>query len=287
MSEKLMTRTYRGDLPQLRVMLHCLNKNWKGNRFISIACTKNWEEEDPTIIDEVQSITECTLVDGWTVEFVPQIETSMIGYEEAQLYNFLMAMDDRFDEAIGIDSKDFLLKPCDLNDFKINGKYNIAQFNDERIFSEFYRVFCDRYGIDKLDIPLPIILTPYTFNCNQTKKIWNKLLDKFGKDFTKWTMFPTGVEWCVYYVETLLDPNPCAEFIISNNNWMPIGGFYKNPNSIEGLVQEKSFDANAQTKFWKHHRLCNTGDCVEITARVLKNYNIEQSVIDQWVNEIL
>jgi len=291
MHEKIITRTYRGDLPQFRVMLHCLNKNWQGNRFISIACTKNWSHLDPTIIDAVRPIVEETLTDGWTIEFVPQFQTAMIGYEEAQLYNFTMAMDDRFEDSIGIDSKDFLLKPCDINDFKSSGLYKIARFKDpqNKIFSEFYRVFCDRYGIDTLDVPLPIILTPYTFNNAQTKRIWKKLLDQFGQDFTKWTMFPTGVEWCVYYVETLLDPDPIVKFVDPNGpdgHWMPIGGFYKKPNITDGLEQERVFDLTVNTKFWKHHRESNTADAVEITARVLKNHGIEDHVISRWKYEI-
>jgi hypothetical protein len=285
MPEKLTVRTYRGDLPQLRVMLHCLNKYWQGNRFISIACTKNWDLPDLNIINDVRPIVEEMLTDGWIVEFVPRLQTNMVGYEEAQVYNFTMSMDDRFEESIGIDSKDFLLKPCDLNDFKVNGKYNIARFKDTRIFSEFYRIFCDRYGIDTLDIPLPIILTPYTFNTAQTKRIWKKLLDRYGYDFTTWTMFPTGVEWCVYYVETMLDPDPIVKFT-DENSWMPIGGFYKNPNIAEGLEQERNFDLNNNTKFWKHHRQSNTKECVEITARVLKNHGIEDHVISRWKYEI-
>ncbi len=281
-----MTRTYRGDLPQLRVMLHCLNKYWQGNRFISIACTKNWDQPDPTIIDDVRPIVEETLTDNWTIEFVPQLETNMAGYEEAQLYNFTMAMDDRFEDSISIDSKDFLLKPCNINDFKINNKYKITQFTDTRVFSEFYRVFCDRYAIDFLDIPLPIILTPYTFNCQQTKKIWAKLLEKFGNDYTKWTMFPTGVEWCVYYVETYLDQNPIAEFTKDAPGWMPIGGFYKYPNIAEGLIQEKLFDSNHHTKFWKHHRQSNIPEAVEITSRVLANHQIDEHIISRWKTDI-
>lgn len=286
MVEKLTIRTYRGDLPQLRITLYCLNKYWQGNRFISIACTKNWDLPDPDIINDVRPIVKEMLTDGWTVEFVPQLETAMGGYEEAQLYNFLMAMDDRFDDAIGIDSKDFLLKPCDLSDFKSNNQYNIARFKDSRIFSEFYRGFCDRYNIETLDLPLPIILTPYTFNSQQTKRIWDILLDKFGHDYTNWTMFPTGVEWCVYYVETMLDTNPIVHFSDASSNWMPIGGFYKHPNIEEGLVQEKSFDLNTNTKFWKHHRQSNVPEAVEITARVLKNHGIDDHVIDRWKNEI-
>lgn len=285
MPEKLITRTFRGDLPQLTVMLHCLNKNWQGNRFISIACTKNWDQSDPTILDEVKSIVEQTLIDRWTVEYAPQYQTSMTGYEEAQLYNFLLSMDDRFQEAISIDSKDFLLKSSDIKDFKINGKYNITRFKDQKTFSEFYRVFCDRYGIDELDVPLPIILTPYTFNIEQTKRIWDKLLDRYGNDFTKWSMFPTGVEWCVYYVETLLDPDPIVKFA-EDTGWMPIGGFYKNPNIQEGLEQERMFDINPHTKFWKHHRESNTPQAIEITTRMLRRYGIADDVINTWITSI-
>jgi hypothetical protein len=285
MPEKLITRTYRGDLPQLRIMLHCLNKYWQGNRFLTVACTKNWDQPDPDIIDDVRVIVEETLRDGWTVEFAPQYQNIMMGYEEAQLYNFLLSMDDRFDETISVDSKDFLLKPSDINDFKINGKYNIARFKDTRIFSEFYREFCDHYGIDTLDIPLPIILTPYTFNKEQTKRIWNKLLDRYGHDFTIWPMFPTSIEWCVYYVETILDSDPIVKFT-EDTGWMPIGGFYKNPDIEIGLEQERLFDVHTHTKFWKHHRNSNIPEAIEITARVLKKHNIEDRVIDEWVASI-
>lgn len=285
MSEKLMTRTYRGDLSQFRVMLHCLNKNWQGNRFINIACTKNWNTPDPSIIDDVKKIVQEELDNDWVVEFYPHLETKMAGYEEAQLYNFLMSLDDRFEESIGIDSKDFLLKPCDVNYFKHNGQYRITRFTDTKIFSDVYRVFCDRYGIDTLDIPLPIILTPYTFNCQQTKRIWHKLLEQYGQDFTNWTMFPTGVEWCVYYVETMLDTNPIVKF--TDEMWMPISGFYKTPNIEEGLIQEQNFDSNIHTKFWKHHRASNVPDAIEITARVLKKYNVAPHVINRWISEII
>lgn len=285
MPEKLITRTYRGDLPQFRVMLHCLNKYWQGNRFITIACTKNWNQPDSTIINDVRIVVEETLVDGWTVEFAPQYQTVMNGYQEAQLYNFLLSTDDRFEESISVDSKDFLLKPCDITDFKINGKYNIARQKDQKIFSELYRDFCDEYGIDSLDIPLPIILTPYTFNTQQTKRIWTKLLSKYGHDFTSWPMFPTGIEWCLYYVETMLDPTPIVEFS-SDVGWMPIGGFYKNPNIVEGLEQERAFMQYSHTKFWKHHRKSNVSDAIEITARMLKKYDIEDHVINTWINSI-
>ena len=39
-----------------------------------------------------------------------------------------------------------------------------------------------------------------------------------------------------------------------DGHWMPIGGFYKKPNITDGLEQERVFDLNVNTKFWKHHR---------------------------------
>jgi hypothetical protein len=98
-------------------------------------------------------------------------------------------------------------------------------------------------------------------------------------------MFPTGVEWCVYYVETLLDPNSIVKF--TDEVWMPIGGFYKNPNISEGIEQEHNFNLNPATKFWKHHRQSNTPETVGITARVLENYNISKDVINRWISEII
>ena len=290
MPEKITTRTYRGDLPQFRVMLHCLNKNWQGERHISIACTKNWDQPDSDIINLVKPMAE-EILNGWTVEYVPQFQTSMVGYEEAQLYNFTMARDDRFEDSIAIDSKDFLLKPCSMSDFKVGDQYKITRFRDSqnRTFSEFYREFCDDIGIDYLDAPLPLILTPYVFNREQTKRIWNRLLKEFGENFQEWCRFPTGVEWCVYYAYTLLDPNKIVEFVPINGPygyWMPIGGIFKYPDVNEALRQEADFDLHADRKFWKHHRSATTKETAEITARVLANHDINNSIIDRWLSEI-
>ena len=290
MAEKITVRTFRGDLPQLRLMLHCLNKYWQGNRYISIACTKNGDHADPTIVGDVRKIAEEELSIEWTIDMVEPLNTNMNGYNEAQLYNFTMAMDPNFTDALGLDSKDILLKPCNLIDFKVGNEYKITRFDDSqnRTFSQFYPGVCNDLGLPDLDIPLLLILTPYLFNTEQTLRVWNKITEKFGKNFTDWNEFPTGVEWAVYYIYTLLDQERVINFVDRNSphgQWMPIGGIWAGQTVAGAEHQAMEFDKYFDRKIWKNSWKVSDLEITTITAKVLSAHGIDQSVIDRWIYE--
>lgn len=279
--EKLVVVTYEDDLPQFEIMLACLNKYWQGNRHISIAYTIN--NTNPK--EQIVNLTAKHLTNNWTIEHFDFDTTSMSGYDEQQVFKILLSLDPEFEDSIVLDSKDFLLKPADLSDFKHDQKHKIMRTSAGGVLNDMYpRV------VDELDITQPIedailILTPWIWGQNQLEKYWIHLIEKFG-DWTTWNIFPTGSEWAGYYAFTFLDNNKNIELVTKNDDqawWMPIAGNWKYQTEQELLTQEQEFDLYSERKFWKNHRNVENKEFKKVTARVLKAHGIDSGLVDDWL----
>ena len=285
MSEQIVVVTYKGDLPQFKLMLYCLNKYWQGNKQITIAVTSYNNEPATVTVPQVEEVLHSQLSLDWTIHVFPEIKCNIGGYNEAQLYKFLISKSNLADDHIILDCKDFLLKPADFTDFIFEGRYKIIHFDDpEKTYQEIYPLLTTQLGITQ-DIPKNIILTPYIFNNNQMKRVWTKFINKFG-NYDTWTTFPTMIECGSYYALTYLDESPLIKFVDKSSPeyyWMPIGGIWKSQTREEILEQQKTFDLFPERKFWKHHR--NVFDSTEITADVLQQHNIPDAVINTWIFE--
>lgn len=285
MAEQIVVVTYKGDLPQFKLMLHCLNKYWKGNKQITVAVTSYGNESADLTVPAVKDILSHCLTSEWTVHLFPTIPKILDGYDEAQLYKFLISKSDLADDHVILDCKDFLLKPADFTDFISNGLYKIIHFDDPtKTYQEIYPYLSSELGITE-DIPKNIILTPYIFNTNQMKRVWEKFVNRFG-DYNTWTKFPTTIECGSYYALTYLDSNALIKFTDKSSKdyyWMPIGGIWKDQTTEEMLRQQQSFFQSDDRKFWKHHRA--VGDSTEITSAVLQTAGIDQSIINTWISE--
>lgn len=285
-SEQLVVVTYQEDIPQFEVMLHCLNKYWQGNRSISIAYTKYKNYPTDSIKNQVKQIAKNQLTNRWDLNFVEEITTKMTGYDEQQVYKIFASLNEKFEDSIVLDSKDFLLKPANISDFKNNNRYNMLRFLDpNKSFLDLYPRVGKDLNINVASIPLTLILTPWIWNRKQLQKYWDHLIKIFPVVHTNWTSFPTGSEWAGYYAYTVLDQQKLIEITPIDSSlgyWMPIGGIWKGQSLAEILEQEKSFDLFPQRKFWKHHRAASTKESIEVTARVLSNHGITSDVISNW-----
>lgn len=279
--EKLVVVTYEDDLPQFEIMLSCLNKYWQGNRHISIAYTIN----DTNPKDQILFLAGKHLTNNWTIEYVDFDPTNMAGYDEQQVFKILISLDSEFKDIIVLDSKDFLLKPADLNDFKVDKKHKVLRTFNGGILNDMYPRVVDELEINKsIEDPI-LILTPWIWDQRQLEKYWIYLTEKFG-DWSTWSIFPTGSEWAGYYAFTFLDNNKDIELVSKDQKqayWMPIGGNWKNQTEAEVLAQEKEFDLYSERKFWKNHRDVVNKDLKKITARVLKAHGIDQGLVDVWL----
>ena len=282
-SEQLVIVTYQEDIPQLRIMLHCLNKYWQGNRFISIACTDHTD-------NEVRQIAQQQLIDSWQINFISSIQTKLSAYDLQQLYKITASLDERFNDSIVLDCKDFLLKPGNISDFKNGNRYNLLRFQDPtKSFKDMYPQVLEDLDIENADIPMTLILTPWIWNRSQLQKYWDYLTKKIPITYQEWKIFPTGSEWAGYYAYTVLDQDRLIDITPLDSPigyWMPFGGVWKGQSISEIIEQENNFDLFPDRKFWKHHRAASTKESIEITARVLKNHSINDDLVNQWKVEI-
>jgi hypothetical protein len=268
--------TYKDDLPQFEVMLHCLNRFWSGDKNITICCTDS--------NDAVQEITKTILSSGWNIHFYPSLDLICGGYYQQQIYKIKATIDSKFDDSIVFDSKDFLLKTASQEDFKNLSKNKYAQFFDStKTFIDIYPTVKD-LDIPLDGLPLPLILTPWIWNKNQLSCYWEYLNNKFG-NYTTWQIIPTGSEWAGYFAY-LFNNDPDSIDSLTPY-WMPIGGVWKGQSLSQIEEQLAQFDLYTDRKIWKHHRAVTDTSSVKITALALSTHGIADSTIDHWTSHYI
>ena len=122
MSHRLLVATYQDDLRQFEMFCHCLNKNWQSDRKLIVALSKNTDTEQVRLIIYSH-------LPGWEVDIKQTVHPYSNGYTEQQVNKILHSIDLTVDEVIVFDSKDFLLRPCGIDDFKINNQYRVTFYN--------------------------------------------------------------------------------------------------------------------------------------------------------------
>lgn len=281
MADKIVVVVYPGDLPQFKLMAYCLNKNWQDDRNLTIV----YQGDLGSIIE---SIVNITFSKAWNIEIKQGINTTLMdGYQEQQLHKVIESIDERYEDVIVFDCKDFLLKPANFLLFKQGNLHYFSQISqsDKRSYYDYYPTVVDGLDLDSsIQVKPPLILTPWIWNVEQLKRYWQFITNKFGSDYNTWTDYPTGSEWASYYLFTSVDSDAVISFD-TKNLFMPIGGMWDNNTQKESMIHVENFNRTPQTVFWKHHRRLIDPMYTSITAMQLQNYNIPMDIISQWVDE--
>ncbi len=282
MNEKLMVMTYDLDLPQLMMMCHCLDKNWKGQKKLTIVCGKSGRGlEKSYCIDQTHIILDQYMADDWIVDVVPSVESHMTsGVDELQLNKVLFSLDIDTTDTIVLDSKDFLLKPADLSDFIIDGNYRVQYFQTDQKFSSIYPTISKFIDVAD-DLPATLVLSPWVWKNSQVRNYWQLVQQIFGPYYT-WKEFPFFCEWAGFYAFTVMNQTNMKFCDRKDGDWVPAIGIWTHQNYENALTQAENFDRWTVHKFWKHSRKVQDPRCLNITVDVLRRYNIDDSVIKCW-----
>lgn len=275
--EKLLVATYDQDLLQFEMFCHCINKNWKGNRFLTIVLNscQEWKKTDT----EIKGIISRYL-SGWITEVVDGQHPDHNGYREQAVNKVIHSIDDRFDDVIVFDSKDFLLRESDIVDFKKHGKYRVT-FTLDQPHVILYPESSELLDRDISHVPAVLNLTPWIWNVDQLRKYWNHMLERFG-DFCQWdSMFKGGTESDTYYLFTFCDSQTPVKFLDSQDNPLMIGGGWTHQTYESILREAEDFGRWPERKIWKHSRKLEDPRCLEITKTVLEKYGIEREIINR------
>lgn len=275
--EKLLVATYDQDLLQFEMFCHCINKNWKGNRFLTVVLNScaDWNETYLCIQHSVDKHLA-----GWNTEIVDGRHVDHNGYREQAVNKVIFSIDNRVDDTIVFDSKDFLLRSSNLNDFKKHGKYRVT-FGLGHPHLDLYPEAIHLLDRDITHVPAVLNLTPWIWNTEQLMKYWSYMQDRFGS-FTQWdSMFKGGSESDTYYLYTFCDEHTTIKFLDPQDNPLIVGGGWTH-QTHEGMAQEaEDFDRWDERKIWKHSRKLEDPRCLDVTRSVLLKYGIEQYIIDR------
>ena len=288
MSTKLLAVTYDNDLPQFKLMCYCLNKNWVGNRDITIIYGKNENENTQSDIgSEVKHICNQQFDSSWDIEIHHGIKTQMSGHHEQQLHKVLHSMDDRYEDVIVFDAKDFMLKPGNESDFKHNGKYNLAYMDTTQklddIYTEIHLAFPDL----NTNIPPVHVLTPWIWNTKQMHRVWDYVTSIYGTNYSDWTEFPGAWEWAVHYAFTQNDIDRIADYITPDpsNKFVITGGVWNGQTLGGAEAQYHEFSKYNERKYWKHTRKTIGNHFIAITSMLLQDFDIPANIIVDWAYE--
>jgi hypothetical protein len=274
MTHKLLVVTFEDDLAQFEMFCYCLIKNWQGQKNLIVVFGKNTNNQT------VQDIIDRVFSNEWTVEIKPTAYPTEIGWHEQQINKVVYSVNSSADDVIVFDSKDFMLKPCDLSTFKPDNRYRITYYLPGKLVDVEPDV---RQLVDKTVDHLPNLsnLTPWIWNVNHLTKFWEYLNNRFNS-YTTWKRFPGTSEWIAYYVFAWTD-NTSGIPWHRNPKKMPllISGGWAEQSYEQMLEQAKHFDQNANCVIWKHNRRLPDLRSLDVTKSVLSKYGIEQHVIDR------
>ena len=274
MTHKLLVVTFEDDLAQFEMFCYCLTKNWQGQKNLIVVIGKNTNNQT------VKDIIDRVFSDKWTVEIKPTAYPTEAGWHEQQINKVFYSVNSDAEDVIVFDSKDFILKPCDLSTFKPNNRYRITYYLPGKLVDSEPDV---RQLVDKNVDHLPNLsnLTPWIWNISHLSKFWKYLNNKFDS-YTTWKRFPFTTEWIAYYVFAWTDDESNIPWQ-RNPNKMPflISGGWAD-QTYEGMLEQAAqFDQNAHCIIWKHNRRLLDLRSLDVTKSVLSKYGIEQHVIDR------
>jgi hypothetical protein len=291
MSEHLIAITFENDLPQLEIFCYCLNKHWKGNKHLTLVVnssrTYSSNEND---IEYTQKIIDQHFDLSWTVEVVNGEMSHHNGYIEQAINKILFSFNEKFNDAIVFDVKDFLIRDLSISDFKdSNGLYRAAYFITDQTHQSLYPDVVNMFDEDIPTLPPTQNLTPWIWNIDQLTKMWQYLNKRFG-DYTEWPIkyegfLPTGTEWDSYFSFTYLDNNSFAKFW-DFNELIILGGIWTHQTYTGGLQEEKDFYDQQHKKIWKHSRKVSDNRCFDITSRILLHFAVPQELVTKWYNYV-
>lgn len=281
MSDKIVVVVYDQDLPQFELMCYCLNKNWIGNKYLSVVC------QDSAILVEVQNIITQTFDNDWFVTISLGVDVpGMIGDDKQQINKILHSIDSKFENVLIFDCKDFLLKPTDSSFFLKEGIYYQVQYNDDQNLS-FYNGYPEvSKALDKdstVNIKSIYNVTPWFWNVSQLQKLWNFTINKYGP-VEHWKSFPLISEFASYYLYSVTDPETNIKFN-TNRDFMPFEYIHSSSlieNDTRSIATFIDFDFK---RVWKHHRNSSHPTKIVITASVLQKFNIPIDIIIRWVDK--
>jgi len=274
MTHKILVVTFEDDLAQFEMFCYCLTKNWQGQKNLIVVVGKNTNNQT------VQDIISRIFSNEWTIEIKPTAYPTEIGWHEQQINKVFYSVNSNAEDVIVFDSKDFILKPCDLSTFKPDNRYRITYYLPGKLVDSEPDV---RQLVDKTVDHLPNLsnLTPWIWNVSHLSKFWKYLNNRFDS-YTTWKRFPYTTEWIAYYVFAWTDDESEIKWH-RNPKKMPflISGGWAD-QSYEGMLkQADQFDQDATCIIWKHNRRLPDLRSLEVTKSVLAKYGIEQHVIDR------
>jgi hypothetical protein len=272
MTHKLLVTTYQDDLTQFEMFCHCLNKNWQSNRQLTVALGKN------TNVLEVQRIIDQAL-SQWTVDIQSTIHSYSSGYTEQQVNKIFHSMDSTVDDVIVFDSKDFLLRSCNIDNFKQNNQYRATFYIPGQRLVELYPDIEHIVDQDVSQLPSVINLTPWIWKVDQLNRYWNYINQRFG-NYQSWNEFPAGTEIYGFYVYTWCDKQSTMQWQDPDTPLL-IGGGWTHQTYDGMLAEAQAFDQWTERKIWKHSRKLEDSRCLDVTKSVLLKYGIEQEIIDR------
>lgn len=277
MSDKLLVVVYNQDLPQFNVMTWCLNKNWQGNKNISVVYQGN-------IQSQVSEIINKNFSDQWQIDCIDgsAFAPNLSGYDQQQVQKIICSIQSGYEHVIVFDCKDFLLKPANGNLFKKDNKFLYVPTIPTDTFSNFYPVEFEaiKTPTSSPDIVPVLILTPWIWNTNQLTRYWNHILQIYG-NIPQWSIFPAISELAsFYYFCAAIDGDPIS--VYSTDPFMHIGGLWDGETTEQRLRNAENFDYYDSTVVWKHHRRITDIGSTVITALQLQKYGVPAEIIAKW-----
>jgi hypothetical protein len=259
--EKIVVGTYEEDFTQFEIFCYCLNKNWKGNKQITVFVGSY--NNEPGNIDQVHATVDLRLP-SWNVEVVNGHQPLAVdGYAEQNINKIVNSFDS--DHAIVFDSKDFMVRSMDLTDFMVDDCLALSYFETAQTHYDLYPA--SKKIFDNLNIPTTLNLTPWIWDSVVLKNMWNKHHDGFYKGhYTEWDSYLT------YAVGTNSVKLPSfKERVIVSGGWTH--------QDYDGMLAQKQqvidFD---HKKIWKHSRKLEDPRCSDVTNQVLSHFDIPLTI---------
>lgn len=279
MTDKLLVVVFDQDLPQFKIMCYCLNKNWQGDKSLSIIFQGGIKEQ-------VTEISESFFSKDWQINiiqgeiFIPKLN----GYDQQQIQKIIYSINSDAKNVIVFDCKDFLLKPTTSDLFKNGNNHRIPTVADdtfENLYTLTYQAI--KSSSSSPNILPNIILTPWIWNVEELKRYWNYVLEKFG-NYSNWKLFyPISEIATYYYYVTAIDSNPVV--VYDPKQFMPVSGPWGNETNDQLVINMQNFDLFDETVIWKHHRRVTDSNSVISTALQLQKYGVPEKIILDWAKE--
>lgn len=271
--EKLLVATYHEDLPQFEMFCYCINKNWQGNRFLTVVLGQG------TDINRVRCIAD-SMLPAWTVEIKHCSIDHDNGYLQQEINKVVYSIDHRFTDVIVFDSKDFMIRPCQFSMFYSDNKYRTTYYYPDQYLVDICPEILESTTQDVSKVPFILNLTPWIWNVKQLSRCWNNLNQRFG-NYQQWQRFHGGSEIYSFFAFTWTDKDSVMSWHEIDDNPLIIGGGWTH-QTYKGIVQEaQDFDRWLERKIWKHSRKLEDHRCIDVTRSVLLDHKIDKEIIDQ------